>query len=308
LSAHHLRARTLDGLHKSASYAQLALDRDPSYAPAHGALALARAVLASYGCSSPLVLMPQARASAERSLDLDPDGPEALCAMGLVKLFYDWDWAAAAQSLERALELRPKEPLIYCWLGIQRLIVKRHDDALRLAVGAATRDPLSPMIGALRGWFLCLLRRYEEAETVAKESIDLDPLFFRSYVTLAYTYLELDRIDLASMALERACVLTNNPVMEITLAECDARAGHRSAAMGRIARVCEGQGYVSAYWVARVCVWAGEVDRAFEFLTRAVRSREWFVILLGHDPAFDPIRRDVRFGCLLRSVGLEQAT
>jgi tetratricopeptide (TPR) repeat protein len=113
LSRYHLQSRTVDGLQKSAKYAQLALDRDPGFAPAWGALGLANAVLASYGSCPPRVLMPQARAAAEQGLELDQDLPEGLRALGLVELMYDWNWAAAEHSLERALKLRPSDVRLY---------------------------------------------------------------------------------------------------------------------------------------------------------------------------------------------------
>jgi hypothetical protein len=40
-------------------------------------------------------------------------------------------------------------------------------------------------------------------------------------------------------------------------------------------------------------------DHAFELLSDAIKAREWFVILLDHDSAFDPLRRDDRFADLI---------
>jgi Tfp pilus assembly protein PilF len=131
------------------------------------------------------------------------------------------------------------------WLA-QRLVLRRHEDALRLAASAATRDPLSPMIGAQRGWFLCLLRKYDESMAMLLENIDLDPLFFRTHFNLALCYLEMGRPDSAAEAVRRAAALTCNPILQVMLAECEARAGDRSAALA-FADTRRGEsGYVSA--------------------------------------------------------------
>ena len=94
------------------------------------------------------------------------------------------------------------------------------------------------------------------------------------------------------------------PLFELTLAECEASIGDRGAAISRM-RELEARGdYISPYWRARAWVRAEEHDRALALLEESVEAREWFVILLAHEPAFDPLRDDVRFSRLLARVGL----
>ena len=306
LSRHHLAARTVESLQKSAKYAQLAIDRDPNYAPAHAALALAYAVLVSYGACRPHSLMPQARAAAKRGLELDRNLAEAYCAAGLIDLLYDFNWENAQRSFERAMHLRPRYASIYQWLAMQRLVTRRHDEALQLMDEARARDPLSPMIGAQSGWFLSLLRRHEEAIAVLSSTIELDPLFFRTYANLAWAYLEIGRPDKAIDAIRRAATLNGLPVFESTVAECEASAGDQLAAIARMRALEAGGEYVSPYWRARAWVRAGDTERALALLEESVQLHEWFVVLLGHEPAFDCLRGEARFATLLDCVGLPQ--
>jgi tetratricopeptide (TPR) repeat protein len=304
LSRHHLAARTNDSLQKSAKYAQLSIERDQQFAPGHAALALAYAVLASYGACKPHTLMPQARTAAIRALQLDPNLAEAYCALGLVALLYDREWDMAERSFCRAMRVRPGYASIYQWLAIQRFVTMRYEDALRLLDEARARDPLSPMMGAQHGWFLTLLRRYEDALAVVETAIELDPLFFRAYANLAWVYLELGRPQEALDAVRRASTLNGLPLFEPTVAECEASIGDRAAAISRM-RELEARGeYVSPYWRARAWTRSGDADRALTLLEESVEAREWFVILLGHEPAFDPLRDDIRFTKLLTRVGL----
>jgi len=304
LSRHHLAARTHDSLRKSAKYAQLSIDRDPDFAPGHAALALAYAVLASYTVSPPHTLMPQAKGAAIRALQLDANLAEAHCALGLIDLMYQFDWAAAERAFCRAMRLRPRYASIYQWLSLQRLVTGRAEEALQLLDESRARDPLSPMIGVQHGWFLALLRRYEDAIRVLEATIDLDPLFFRAYANLAWVYLELNRPKEALQALCRATTLNGLPLFEPTIAECEASMGDNAAAVSRLRALETRPEYISAYWQARAWARAGETDRALLLLERSLESREWFVILLGHEPAFDRLREDARFACLLDRVGL----
>ena len=49
----------------------------------------------------------KARAAVERALELDPDLAEAHSALGLVRFYFEWDWAGAEAELRRAIELNP---------------------------------------------------------------------------------------------------------------------------------------------------------------------------------------------------------
>lgn len=48
----------------------------------------------------------------------------------------------------------------------------------------------------------------------------------------------------------------------------------------------------------------GEADRAFEWLDKAIEARDWQMMLLKVEPAFDVLRSDQRFAKLIERVGL----
>ena len=48
----------------------------------------------------------------------------------------------------------------------------------------------------------------------------------------------------------------------------------------------------------------GEYDRAFAYLERAYGARDFYLIFLNADPAFDSLRADPRFAELVRRVGI----
>ncbi|HEY6319977.1 MAG TPA: hypothetical protein VJA16_00280 [Thermoanaerobaculia bacterium] len=48
----------------------------------------------------------------------------------------------------------------------------------------------------------------------------------------------------------------------------------------------------------------GESDEAISCLDKAVEERAGFLVHLGVDPAFDPLRGDARFDSVLQRVGL----
>ncbi len=64
------------------------------------------------------------------------------------------------------------------------------------------------------------------------------------------------------------------------------------------------RGEESAYDVATIYALLGRKEDAFQWLDRAVREHEEYVIGMGQDPFLASLRTDPRFGALLRSIGL----
>jgi hypothetical protein len=63
-----------------------------------------------------------------------------------------------------------------------------------------------------------------------------------------------------------------------------------------------GQRYVSSYCIGLVHIGLGDHDAAFASLDRACEERAGYLVYLNVDPAVDPIRKDPRFGDLLRKT------
>ncbi len=116
--------------------------------------------------------------------------------------------------------------------------------------------------------------------------------------------MEVGAIQKAASALKRAGSLTDYPLLAATHAECEAMASHRERALQKMGRLYSGSRYISRYWLARAYMRADQHERATQMLREAIAEREWFVILLGHDPTFDSLRRTSSFRELLRAIDL----
>jgi hypothetical protein len=60
----------------------------------------------------------------------------------------------------------------------------------------------------------------------------------------------------------------------------------------------------SAYLLATIYASLGEPDRALDWLERAYADRDFQLVSLKVDPAFDPLRSSTRFQNLLARIGL----
>src|SRR3970282_1144549 len=85
----------------------------------------------------------KARAAVDRALELDPDLAEAHTALGLVRFYFEWDWAGAESEFRRALELNPGSRAVQEEYGWFLTAMGRLDEGLAQSREAAGPDPLS---------------------------------------------------------------------------------------------------------------------------------------------------------------------
>ena len=88
-------------------YFDLALERDPSYAPPYAGRANIWLWRNQMGLLSPEEAGPKAKAAALRAIELDEYLAGAHEAMGSVRFLIDWDWDGAREFYLRAVELNP---------------------------------------------------------------------------------------------------------------------------------------------------------------------------------------------------------
>jgi len=62
--------------------------------------------------------------------------------------------------------------------------------------------------------------------------------------------------------------------------------------------------FVSAWDIAQIHIALGEKSKALGFLEKAADEHFAWVVVLGVDPAFDPLRAEPRFKALQQRVGI----
>jgi adenylate cyclase len=278
---------------KSVPFYEQALAKDPSFAPAYGALGAAYA----YRTGTDRVNwtgpdrseeMSRMRVVVQKALQLDPLLAEAHAALGMVQA-RDAQWEQAEKSFRRALELEPGR--------------------------ATTRLDFSYAV-------LLPLGRIEEAVAQDRLAEKSDPLSGDVQRRLAYVLFSAGRFDEAVAHCEKPCVraliLQGRAAEAIPILETQfngrlsangsgellglayARAGRREDAE-RIAAV-----QPRPFEQAVIFVALGDNDRAFEALTRALPMGPVRIGLELRRPEFAPLRGDARLKALRKRVGLPE--
>jgi TolB-like protein/DNA-binding winged helix-turn-helix (wHTH) protein/Tfp pilus assembly protein PilF len=290
--------RDHEGLSKAVEYFQQAIENDPTYSAAYAGLADA------YGL---LGMMPQAKAAAEKALEIDADLAEAHASLGLIAPFLDWNWADAQRHFERAIALSPNYATAHHWYAEAYLLpLGRTNEAIAEIRKAQELDPLSPAIGTDLGKELYFARRYDEAIVQLRRVLELDPGFVSARNWLSDTLLEEGRYPEAEAELEKTKSSKEERVYVRQTAYLYARMGRRAEAEKALAhslRLSRGKD-VSSGAVALVYAALGEKDKAFYWLEKSYAVKSSFMTTLKFWSVFDPLRADPRFVNLVRRVGL----
>jgi TolB-like protein/Flp pilus assembly protein TadD len=245
-----------------------------------------------------------ARAAIARALALDPELAEAHLAHGTLLQWIEFDFEAAERANLRAVELSPGSAAGHNALAAFYLDRGRIEEARGQFRKAVALDPLALSPRANLAFVEFVSRDYAAAEAQASRVVELAPDHFVGYymlgAALSFRGRHDEAIDAERRAVERDPA---SPSTRIALGFVHARAGNRDSALAIAAAVDERGGSLKE--IALVHAALGDIDRAFEYLERALATQPGNLTNLDIDPSADPLRDDPRYRDILRRAGLE---
>lgn len=282
---------------------------DSTYAAAYAGMARMYSRLA--GMDDPGMPIRELRALAEeaalKAVDLDDSSAEAHAALGLVRMYSDYDFISAESELKRAIELDPTQARIREWLVLLYLRTERPSEALAEARRALELDPLSPSAHAEVAHALVANGRYNEALAQLEHIAEVQPPLLRTAVIAAQAYAKKQMWAEAIAAL-RPRAEKGGPQSLPLYAYMLARAGHRDEALRILATLFDRwrRGEGRAFEVAVVYTGLGDFDQAFAWLDRSMDDHS--LLMYSHfnimEPIFEDLRSDARFERVRERLGL----
>jgi tetratricopeptide (TPR) repeat protein len=285
---------------------ETAIALDPTYAPAHAGLALARCAQADLRLLPPADAYPLARASAVTRLAMEADSADAIAALGAVMFLSEWNWIGAERSLQRALEINPGHTQARLLYGHLLDTQGRLDDGLAMKLMALETDPFSPSVHLAIALSCWNQRRYDEMIRWASKTLDLDPGHGLAREFLAGAYWKLGDFD--------------RHMEENLKHAANARRPTGSARTGCGVLTPRVAGLASCAWPStrplhtravsptrRLALFYGELgdlDAALRHLERAIEARDPCLVDLAVAPQWDLLRADPRFALCLTGMGL----
>ncbi len=304
----HFANRTKEDIQKSIEYFQQATKLDPNFAQAYVGISQAYSLMPSYSYLSAKEAFPQAKAAAQKALEIDPSLADGHAALATIFAAYDWNWSEAEREFKRAIELNPNVADIHYRYGLIYLVpVGRTDEAIREIKRALELEPLSIAMNANLAGAYMYARQNDRALEQARKTYDLDPNHITARVWLANVYESVGMYNEAIALSEES--LKNHMADAYFLlyyGYAYAKTGRRDKAEEAIQKLrdLEKTEPVDPYDFAMIYVGLGDKDHAFVELEKSFNERGYYVPLLSVDPLMDPLRDDPRFVDLLKRVGV----
>ncbi|HZJ42587.1 MAG TPA: protein kinase [Pyrinomonadaceae bacterium] len=300
--------RTKDETLRAIEYFRQAINLDPKFALAYARLAETYASMPAYPYLSPKEAFPQAKAAAQKALELDPTLAEAHTFLAYSLVIYDWNWTEAEHSFKRAIELDPNNSAAHFRYGQVYLATTGHvDEAVAEIKRGLELEPLDINMGVTLAWIYFAAGRYDEALDQAKKTHDLEPNHPLGSWMLSQAYIYKGMYGEAISLNEHW--LHDDPTNQFALRDAGiayAKAGRRDKAeemIGKFRELAKTQ-YVPACRIAGIYVALDDKDKAFAELDKSFEARDWELHRLNADPYWSSIRNEPRFKEMLKRLNL----
>jgi adenylate cyclase len=294
------------GLDEALGYFTLAVEKDPGFAPAHAAVSRVWSSRKWQTYVRPIDATPRERASALKSLELDPLLAEAHFRVAGINTWTDWDWPRADKAFRRAIDLNPNQVGARIDYSHFLSIMRRAKEAIEQADRAMALDPLNPTVRAFYAMDLMYVHRYDEAIALLRDTLETSPNDGQVLSNLRSAYHLRQMYEEALGIWKASYAARGDRDAEEALARGFKEAGYQGA-LQRVAELLIARSqttYVTPWQIATLYTRAGKVGEALEWLQKACDARDPNMPYINADPVFDVLHAEPRFQDLQRRMKL----
>jgi TolB-like protein/Flp pilus assembly protein TadD len=298
--------RTPQGIIASEQYFRAAIQKDPTYASAYAGLADSLLNLCTYEIRPPAGVMPQAKAAAEKALQLDDQLAEAHASLAAIR-FYHLEHDGVESEFQRAIALDPGYATAMHWYALSLAAQGRKEESITEIKLAREIDPRSLIINANVGWCYYVGGDFDRAIEEEKSTLQLGPGFIVAHGYLGQAYLEKKMYDQALDELRQTVSLSPGDLSrKAELGGGYARAGKDEQAQAILQEFLHAPKgtYISPYAWAMLYAGMGNKKETLSWLEKAYEERSPRMANLAVHPQFAFLRADAGFRNLLVRMGM----
>ncbi len=293
--------RNVEDYREAISFFGQAIRLDPDYALAYAERAEAWTFIGDLNPEHKKEAWAAAKRDAEKAVEVGPNLAEAHAALGWVRFFSEWKFAEGLAELNHARELAPANPTANDLLARVLIYVGQIAEAEKLARQAIEFDPLAYLARGNLARILLAEGKLDEANAEARKSAELQPAGAGNHRWQAVV--AVLRGD-GETALREAQLEPNEGYHRFELALAYYARGDRAAADAALADMVANDRNLLAYQIAEVYAWRGETDKAFEWLQISYDNHDTGLLSFLIDPLMRGLRGDPRYKGMVEKVGL----
>ncbi len=304
-----VQQRSNEGLEKGMALLERSIALDPSFAPAHTQLGIARSTYYGIMARPTLPAFREVEQCARRALELDPLDGDARALIANIAFRVDRDWPRAESLFREALQVAPNCAGAHQSYAAALVFNGRYPEALEHARIALDLDPLNLTVRIHFAVVSAYARDYRSAIDEFRAVIDLDPDHFYGHVMLGSTLLWAGASGEAMAHFDHAIrVAPDHPIPRFDVIFAHGHDGRRAEARAMLDALIDRLESTGApyqrYNRAMAEAFLGDVPALCATLRRVAEAHELLFVSLPADPSFDPHRDDPAFVALMDEYGL----
>jgi tetratricopeptide (TPR) repeat protein len=303
---------TPQDLDTALEYFDLALKKDPNYAPAYTGVAIVWLYRQQMGYTTPREAGPKAKAAALRAVELDNTLAQAHSTLAGVNWLCEWEWANSDKEFRKAIELNPNYPDARALYSNYLAGMKRPEEAMAQARRAQELDPFNALFQGWIGANLTLAGRYDDAIVQFRKVLRMAPDLPFAHFMLSDIFFRKAMYEESLAEMRGSYNSTGDREVEEALTQGYAQSGYRGA-MRRAADLLAARSRknvnplnVNPSDLATLYVMAGDEAHALAWLERGLEVRDPNMPAVRLLPSFETLRNSPRFQNILRRMNLPQ--
>lgn len=284
-----------------------AIEEDPGYAPAHAVMADCYTSLAVFGDLPAKEAFSKAKSAASKAVEMGPTLSDAHLAVGLINLYFDWDWVNAEKHLRRAVDLSPHSARAHYGLSLWLLVQQRQQEAIQEADCALELDPLSLPMNFNVGYLNYFAGNNERAIEQFERILEMDASFVQASLILSPAYMRKGLLPKALATIEKALPQSGNwSSLRGMLGVVHAGSGRASEARQILEELKKEGASVPllSYWAAIISNALQDKEQALDWLEKACEERIGLLVLLKVASGFRNLSQEPRYQAILQRIGL----
>jgi tetratricopeptide (TPR) repeat protein len=279
-----------------------ALEIDPESAMIHAGLAIGLQYAAWFNFVEPMDVAEEARRSAIKATELDPESSHAWTAQGAVSYYLDFDIPSGISALEKALELQPGDQQALIHLGWLLGEAGQFDQSFSLAQKSIELDPFSAVAHGALAQAKLLAGDSEEALKGYEKVLELDRRDPSAYFFLTWPHLQLGNVEKAIEYARVSVELSGGaPLYRAGLAYVLAINGQKTEARATLSELRAEN--APPILLAEIYLGLGELENSLDHLEQAFNARNATLMYIFKSTRFDPLRGHPRFEALIDRMG-----
>jgi len=300
----YFQHRNLEGYLKAVNFFDQAVRLDPDYALAYAERSEAWTWIGDLSSEKQKDAWSKAAGDAKRAVAVQPKLAEAHAALGWALFFAEWRFGEGLAELRRAQELAPWNPKANDLLTPVVVYLGQFEEAEKLARQAIERDPLAYQARQSLARLLFVQGKLNDAEAAAQKAAELQPTAAGCHRWQVFVAIQRSDGEAALREAERE---PNERYQRFELALAHYARRDHPAADAALTELIARDRNVMAYQVAEVYAWRGEKDKAFEWLQVSLDNHDTGLLSLMIDPLMRGLHEDGRYKGLLAKIGLSLA-